>query len=129
MPLTTYLISPFEHEHESTMFDRLAVSLANRTDKVTDHYILIGNITVNGGDLDALLVKTDGISVIEFKAHGGLVVFDENLPWQVGTSRVRGEAGQTHFCRSKFTGTRFIIFLRKNPKAFFYLIGKSHGIM
>lgn len=101
MPLTTYLINPFEHEHESEMFDRLVVSLGNKTDKIADPYLLIGNITVNGEDLDALLVKRDGISVVELKAHGGLVVFDENLPWQVGTSRVRGGGRPNPFAQVK----------------------------
>lgn len=101
MPLTTFLINPFAHEHEAEMFDRLVDSLGNKTGNISDPYILIGNITVNGEDLDALLVKRNGLSVVELKAPGGLVSFDENLPWQVGTSQVRGGGRANPFLQVK----------------------------
>jgi hypothetical protein len=90
MPLTPYLAKPFEHGHEEEMFARLVDNLTKKTEKLGELYILIGNLSVGGEDLDALLIKKSGITVIELKAHGGLVLFDENLPWQVGTSQVRG---------------------------------------
>ena len=96
MPLTTYLANSFEREHEADMFAHLAESLSKKTEKLSDPFILIGNLSVGGEDLDALLIKRNGLSVVELKAHGGLVSFDENMPWQVGRSEV---AAPTRSCK------------------------------
>jgi len=83
------------------MFAQLAESLSEKTEKLSDPYILIGNLSVGGEDLDALLIKRNGLSVVELKAHGGLVVFDENMPWQVGRSQVRGGGRANPFLQVK----------------------------
>jgi hypothetical protein len=120
MPLTTYLINPFEHEHESEMFDRLAESIGNRLSKIAsaDPYILIGNISILGADLDALLITRRSISVVELKGHGGLVVFDENLPWQVGTAKVRGGGRANPFLQVKVYRSAVRRFFEEKSESF-----------
>lgn len=118
MSLTTYLVNPFEHDHEAEMFARLVDSLGKKLENIADPYILIGNFAVNGEELDALLVKPRGICVVELKAHGGLVIFDENLPWQVGTSQVRGGGRANPFLQVKVYRQAVHRFFEKRSESF-----------
>jgi|GEM_PF-1070204 len=90
MPLIPYLIGRFQHDHENRLFAELVRTLDGAFARTESPSILIGNLMVEGNDLDALLVKPNGICVLEMKSHSGKLQFFENLPWVVGDAQVVG---------------------------------------
>ena len=79
MPLTHRLFQPFEHPHETEMWDALVSQLGKSL--ANEEAVLMGNFLVNGKELDALLVRRKSISVIELKDYRGLIHFSENDDW------------------------------------------------
>ncbi|HSY44117.1 MAG TPA: nuclease-related domain-containing protein, partial [Candidatus Acidoferrum sp.] len=90
MPFEAYLPCKFPHGHENEMFAVLVDKLMTKFGGEAGLHILIGNIMFEGNDLDAILIKPDGICIIEMKSHGGKVHFTESTPWIVGTFEVKG---------------------------------------
>src|SRR5687767_1130150 len=90
MPFEAYLTAGFQHRHENDMFAALVKILMSRFGASESLYVLIGNVLFEGSDVDAVLLKPDGICIIEMKSHGGKVKFTESTPWTVGASEVRG---------------------------------------
>jgi len=71
MALDIYLAKDFNHTHEREMFEKLSDNLSSCFCKKDG--ILVGNIFCNGGEIDCLLFKNDGISVIEMKDYSGKI--------------------------------------------------------
>ncbi len=46
---------------------------------------MVGNVSCNGHQIDALFISSGRIIVIDFKNYGGQLTFSENNPWQIHT--------------------------------------------
>lgn len=83
MAFKSYLIKQFEFSYENTYFRTLSNQLKSVFDNTEGLNILIGNVSCNGHQMDALFIKGGQISVIDFKNYGGNLVFSENNPWSI----------------------------------------------
>lgn len=116
MPLHIYKIQEYDHRAETEQFEAVAAQLAAQPD---DHdNLLIGNYNLNGVEVDALLVTSHGITVLEFKNRGGRITARENGAWTAGGQVVAGGAQgnpyvQARRNRSRVT-TGLTAYLHKN---------------
>lgn len=85
MPVKIFLSRNFDHTHERVLFDEFCKKLFSAFHNSTDQYLCIGNFHVGGRELDAIFIKKDAISVIEFKNYGGTLTFYENGNWPITT--------------------------------------------
>lgn len=85
MPVKIIISRNFDHTHERVLFDEFCKKLYRQFHEGDDLYICIGNLHVEGRELDALLIKKDGITVFEFKNYGGTLTFHENGDWPITT--------------------------------------------
>ena len=92
LTVQVYLSERYEHTHENQAFDRLCQIVEEFWGNQEQEITLIGNVTCNGHELDALLIKPDSITVIDFKNFGGCVIFNENGPWYADGKEVKGGA-------------------------------------
>jgi len=108
------LTKPFEHQYENEMFESIAERLKRTGQFNAGTSLLAGNIILGGSELDALLIKQDGICILEFKNAEGPVHFVENGPWTVGKGQIKGGSRDNPFTqvRSYRLGVRR--FLEKN---------------
>lgn len=90
MPFTAYLPSGFQHRHENELFDAVVQLLTTKFGAATEPHVLIGNVMFEGHEMDGVLLKPNGICIIEMKSHGGQVLFTENTQWFAGEHEVRG---------------------------------------
>lgn len=90
MAVYTYLGERYDHTHENQAFDQLCQLAEEIWGNKSESYFLVGNVTCNGHELDALLIKPDAIAVIDFKNFGGEVIFAENGPWYADGIEVKG---------------------------------------
>ncbi|RYD68926.1 MAG: NERD domain-containing protein, partial [Verrucomicrobiaceae bacterium] len=90
MSFAAYLPSGFQHRHENELFDAVVRTLHARFDGVPGAHVLIGNVMFEGHEMDGVLLKPNGICIIEMKNHGGQVHFSENTQWYAGSHEVRG---------------------------------------
>lgn len=85
-----YLGERFEHTHENQAFDQLCELVDKHWGSQGENVCLIGNVTCEGHELDALLIKENAITVIDFKNFGGELTFSENGPWYASGNEVKG---------------------------------------
>ena len=90
MPFTAYLPSGFQHSHENELFHAVVQLLTAKFGGVPEPHVLIGNVIFEGHEMDGVLLKPNGICIIEMKSHGGQVLFTENTQWFAGEHEVRG---------------------------------------
>ena len=98
MPLTVYLAQPFDHLHEADMFRTIARGLEPVIDN--GEFFFIGNLMVNNGEFDALLIGPHSLIVIEMKDYAGGVTFEfsENGSWKSDDGReIRGGKKENPF--------------------------------
>lgn len=113
MPLAVQLLEEFEHEHETRMFQSLSAALGPHFSG-DDPAFLFGNVMCNGRDLDGILLKSDGICVIELKAYSGRLIFSENGPWWADDQMVRGGNQQNPFRQVRNNKFGLLEFLNRN---------------
>lgn len=100
MPLLVYQPRNYDQTHEREEFRNLCVQLKNRYYSSSDEMcILIGNYNIGDVELDALIIKDDGIVLVEFKDYGGgNIIASENGDWTSEEggqySVIRGGAGR-----------------------------------
>jgi hypothetical protein len=83
MSYKAYLIQQFDTTHENIFFKEFSDRLSERFKNDNSSSILIGNLNVNGNQLDALFIKNQQISVIDFKNYGGKLTFSVNNHWAI----------------------------------------------
>lgn len=89
MPLLVYQPRNYDQTHEREEFRNLCELLKNRYYSSPDEMcIMIGNYNIGDVELDALIIKDDGIVLVEFKDYGGRIIATENGDW---TSEERGQ--------------------------------------
>jgi len=89
MPLHVHLSQPFEHEHETRMFEALAANLSSHYQNGESAHLL-GNILCDGREFDGLFLQQTGICVVELKSYSGQIHFSENGPWWANEVQVMG---------------------------------------
>jgi superfamily I DNA/RNA helicase len=90
MPLKTYLAEEYKHRHEHDMFRALNDKLEQAFATSEEEYKLLGNISVESAELDALLIGPRSITVVEMKDYQGTITFSENGSWTTGDRVIRG---------------------------------------
>jgi len=85
MPYKSYLIEQFDTTHENIFFKEFSDKLSENFKNDNTLSVLIGNLNVNGNQLDALFIKNGQITVIDFKNYGGELKFSVNNHWSIKT--------------------------------------------
>ncbi|MEN9934939.1 MAG: hypothetical protein RLZZ387_1518 [Chloroflexota bacterium] len=68
-----------EHSNER----RAIVALANGLERLDGLYLLLANFSVGGRNIDLVIIKQDGIFIVELKHCDGKIFGDVNGPWFV----------------------------------------------
>lgn len=90
MSFFAYRAAPFEFTHENKVFNRLYDLLYQVWGNRDESLYLIGNVYVAGRPVDALVIKSNVIVVIDFKDYGGVITFSENGRWMADDVTVKG---------------------------------------
>ncbi len=90
MPLRTFKVSDYNHLAETQQFESICRLLQGRYEDSAEECILIGNYNIEGVELDALLITSGGIRILEFKNWGGHIVARENGSWTADGLTVEG---------------------------------------
>lgn len=86
MSFKSYLIEKFATTHENKYFRELATLLSAKFSTKDGTHVLIGNLSCNGHQMDAVFIARGQITVIDFKDYSGEVIFSENNPWRLKAS-------------------------------------------
>lgn len=106
MSFQPFLLAPFAHASEVLSFKALVTALREECDQMSEPHYLIGNVSLEGDEIDAIFLKPGAISIIEMKNYGGRIHFSENGDWYADDVVVKGTNGGNPFRqvrRYKFT--------------------------
>ena len=82
MPLLVYRPRNYDQTHEREEFRNLCVLLKERYfASPGEMCIFIGNYNIGDVELDGIIIKNEGIVVLEFKDYGGSITASENGDW------------------------------------------------
>ena len=102
MGLRIFKLEEYDHTHEREQFRNLCSILKDLYDKSAEMHLLFANINFNGVPLDALLIKPDAITVLEFKNYSGNVIAAENGDWKLDDGTIiKGGMGKNPFVQTK----------------------------
>ena len=99
MPLLVYRPRNYDQTHEREQFRNLCVLLKERFSSSPDEMcIFIGNYNIGDVELDGIIIKNEGVVLVEFKDFGGSITATENGDWTAETdgvkSVIRGGSGR-----------------------------------
>lgn len=83
MGLRAFRGKPFEHTHENKAFDALFELLDVHCTATGQEWLLLGNFYVGSRELDAMVVKSNAVIIIDFKDFSGQLRFSEDGPWYI----------------------------------------------
>ena len=102
MSLRIFKLEEYDHTHEREQFRKLCSIMKYLYDKSAEMHLLFANINFNGVPLDALLIKPDAITVLEFKNYSGNVIAAENGDWKLDDGTIiKGGMGKNPFVQTK----------------------------
>jgi hypothetical protein len=82
MPLLVYRPRNYDQTHEREQYRNLCVLLKERYFTSPDEMcIFIGNFNIGDVELDGIIIKDEGVAVVEFKDYGGKITAVENGDW------------------------------------------------
>ena len=82
MPLLVYRPRNYDQTHEREQYRDLCVLLKERySSSPNELCIFIGNFNIGDVELDGIIIKDEGIAVVEFKDYGGNITAVENGDW------------------------------------------------
>lgn len=90
MTFKAWHTKPFEHTHENIAFNQLHDTLRHHWLHREEALHLLGNVYVDGCEIDAIIIKRNALIIIDFKDYGGEVKFSENGRWLIDGIKVRG---------------------------------------
>lgn len=90
MAFKAYLNSKFQTTHENQIFDELIKRLYSKYKDSSEAIALLGNFFYNNREIDAMILKPDGIIIIDFKDYGGTIKFSENGVWTANNKPIKG---------------------------------------
>lgn len=114
MPFQAYLPFGFTHTHENRMFEQLSNMLAAEFSSSPEPVYLIGNAMFEDKELDAVLLKSDAVFVIEMKNYGGMIHFSENTEWFADETEVRGGVHGNPYRQIRANKFALLNFLKEN---------------
>lgn len=94
MALHIFKVSEYNYISESKQFENICQLLKQTYANSSEECILIGNYNIEGVELDALLITTGGIRILEFKNWGGHIITRENGSWTSNNMIIEGGAGK-----------------------------------
>lgn len=99
MPLLVYRPRNYDQTHEREQFRDLCLLLKERFSSSPDEMcIFIGNYNIGDVELDGIIIKNEGVVLVEFKDFGGDITASENGDWVAKSngikSVIRGGAGR-----------------------------------
>jgi superfamily I DNA/RNA helicase len=117
MPFQAYLPVGFAHSHENRMFEQLVRVLGAGFGTAEEPVYLVGNVIFEDRELDAVLLKSDALIVIEMKDYGGLIHFSENAEWYADEVEVKGGTHGNPYRQIRANRFALLQFLKQNgPK-------------
>lgn len=87
MAYKAFLIRPYAYTHENQFFRSFSTQLRKSFKNEQGLYTLIGNVSCNGHQMDAIFIASGKIIVIDFKNYGGTLTFSENNPWPISSGK------------------------------------------
>ncbi len=90
MSLRVYLPERSDYTHENSAFDILARAMHGYFAERAEPVHLIGNFRWNNAQVDAAVLSTACIVLIDFKSHTGDLILSENGQWMCGDVVVAG---------------------------------------
>lgn len=107
MALSIFKISDYNHIAETKQFESICKLLQQKYGGSSDECILIGNYNIEGVELDALVIATGGIRLLEFKNWGGTIIARENGAWTSNKLIIEGGTrGKTPFTQIRLNKSR-----------------------
>ncbi len=107
MALNIFKISDYNHIAETKQFESICTLLKQKYGASSDECILIGNYNIEGVEIDALLIATGGIRLLEFKNWGGAIIARENGAWTSNNLIIEGGTqGKTPFAQIRLNKSR-----------------------
>lgn len=85
MAYKAFLIRQYDHTHENQFFRVFSTQLQKSFKNADGLHTLIGNVSCNGHQIDAIFISSGKIIVIDFKNYGGALIFSENNPWRISS--------------------------------------------
>jgi hypothetical protein len=85
MAYKAFLLRQYDHTQENQFYRVFSTQLRRTFKNVDGLHTLVGNISCNGHQIDALFISSGKIIVIDFKNYGGKLTFSENNPWNIST--------------------------------------------
>src|ERR1700693_5872984 len=82
MPVEFWTGGPFEKTHERLAQEQLVKSLPIHIAGKTEPIVAAFNFTIDGAEIDLLILKRDSIIIIDFKECGGPVHATKNGEWR-----------------------------------------------
>lgn len=83
MAFTPYLIKRFDYTHENDFFRDFSLKLRSIYEDKPGLHVLIGNISCQGHQIDAIFIRSGQIMIIDFKDYSGKIEFSETNPWKL----------------------------------------------
>lgn len=90
MTFKAWRTTSFEHTHENNAFNHLHDLLQKHWRHSDEALHLLGNVYVDGCEIDAIVIKRNALIIIDFKDYGGELRFSENNRWIIDGATVRG---------------------------------------
>jgi len=118
MPVKAFLNSRFTTTHENQIFDELIIKLNQRYADSEELVMLIGNFYCEGNEIDAMIVKHDSISVIDFKNYGGKIEFSENDKWKADGTEIKGGNKRNPYIQIRTNKFAVLDFFKNNKGVF-----------
>jgi len=118
MPLKVYLNTKFGTTHENQGFDDLIKNLSKDWEKSEELIIVIGNFYCEGKEIDALIIKKDSISVVDFKNYGGKITFSENGKWYCDKDIIKGGSKKNPYIQIRDNKFAIFEYLKKHKEIF-----------
>lgn len=114
MSFQAYRASPFEFTHENKVFNQLYDLLQTAWEGREEPLHLIGNVYVAGRPVDALVIKSHAVIVIDFKDYGGDVTFSENGSWYANDVIVKGGGSTNPYQQIRNNKFTLLNYLQEN---------------
>jgi len=97
MPVKIFRNKKFSTNHENEFFDKLIEKFYAHWSNSDELVVILANFFCNTLEIDALVVKSDSISVIDFKDYGGEITFSENAEWKANGKTIKGGNNKNPF--------------------------------
>lgn len=128
MSYKAYLTRQYEHTQENMFFRLFSTQLRRIFREAEGLFTLIGNLSCNGHQIDALLIASGKIIVIDFKNYSGALTFSETNPWRISSGNdfvfVKGGGGIRNPYQQVYAYRRSLIDSLSNKK--FVILEPNH---